>query len=191
MAKRPLTPRDLEAINKRMGAVIGGSIPIRYEEVSKDRVVATMQVDRRVHQPAGILHGGASLVLAESVASVGAGLNCAEGMTARGQEINANHLRPVRQGVVRGVATPVHVGRTSQVWAVEIRDDEGKLVCISRCTLAVVAAPDGNEYLPPTATTKRAPAKSARRDGQGARRRSTPRRAGGGSSPRAGRSRTP
>lgn len=132
-----------------MAVVIGGSIPIRFEEVSKDRVVATMVVDHRVHQPAGVLHGGASLVLAESLASVGAGYNCAPGMTARGQEINANHLRPVREGIVRAVATPVHLGRTSQVWAVEVRNDAGKLVCISRCTLAVVPAPDGNEYLPP------------------------------------------
>jgi 1,4-dihydroxy-2-naphthoyl-CoA hydrolase len=135
-------PASLEEWNARMASAIGQSIPMRIEEVSKERVVMTMPVDARVHQPWGILHGGASLVLAESAASIGAGLNCPPGMRAVGQEINANHLRPKRDGVVRAVAEPLHVGRTSQVWSVEIRDEAGKLVCISRCTLAVIPAPD-------------------------------------------------
>ncbi|HEX5480068.1 MAG TPA: hotdog fold thioesterase [Dehalococcoidia bacterium] len=124
-----------------MMAGIGQSIPMKFELVSKERVVMTMEVGPRVHQPFGILHGGASLVLAESAASVGAGRNCPPGMVAVGQEINANHIRSKRDGVVRAVAEPVHVGRTSQVWTIEIRDEAGKLVCISRCTLAVVPAP--------------------------------------------------
>jgi len=129
---------DLAAWNRRMKSVIGGSIPIEFEHVAKDRVVATMVVDHRVHQPFGVLHGGASLVLAESVASVGAGLNCPEGMSAVGQEINANHVRAKRDGTVRAVAVPVHIGRTSQVWTIDIRDEEERLICISRCTLATV-----------------------------------------------------
>lgn len=129
---------DLDSINERMKQLIGGGIPMRIEHLSKDRVVMTMTVDHRVHQPAGILHGGASLVLAESAASIGAGYNCPEGMMAVGQEINANHLRPKREGIVRAVAQPVHIGRTSQVWSIEIRDEDENLVCVSRCTLAVV-----------------------------------------------------
>ncbi len=141
MTKDRAATEDLEAWNARMKAVIGQSIPMRFEHVSKERVVMTMQVDRRVHQPFGILHGGASLVLAESAASVGAGRNCPEGMIAVGQEINANHVRPKRAGFVRAVAEPLYVGRASQVWSIEIRDEEDKLVCISRCTLAVVPRP--------------------------------------------------
>jgi uncharacterized protein (TIGR00369 family) len=114
---------------------------MRFEHVARDRVVMVMDVDSRVHQPFGMLHGGASVVLAESAASTGANLNCPEGMVAVGQEINANHIRAKRDGIVRAVAEPVHVGRTSQVWSIEIRDEEGNLVCISRCTLAVVPQP--------------------------------------------------
>lgn len=101
----------------------------------------TMAVDSRVHQPMGLLHGGASLVLAESAASTGANVSCAEGYVALGQEINANHIRPKRDGVLCATAVPVHVGRTSQVWTVEIRDEHEKLICISRCTFAVIPAP--------------------------------------------------
>lgn len=109
-------PQDeLDPWNGRLDSAIGQSIPMRFEHISIDRVVMTMPVDRRVHQPWGMLHGGASLVLAETAASTGAGLNCPEGMVAVGQEINANHIRPKTSGVVRAVATPIHIGRTSQV----------------------------------------------------------------------------
>jgi 1,4-dihydroxy-2-naphthoyl-CoA hydrolase len=137
-APTPLLPAegDPAAWTERMTRGIGGVTPMRFEEVSKERVVITMEVDWRVHQPFGLLHGGASMVLAESAASVGAGLNCPEGYVALGQEINRNHLRPVSDGVVRAVAVPLHVGRSSQVWSVEIRDDRERLVCISRLTLA-------------------------------------------------------
>ncbi|MBF6599705.1 MAG: PaaI family thioesterase [Dehalococcoidia bacterium] len=131
-----------------MNTVIGRAIPMRFEHVSKERVVMTMEVTSRVHQPFGILHGGASLVLAESAASVGAGRNCPEGMIAVGQEINANHVRPKRDGVLRAVAEPLHIGRTSQVWSIELRDEDGKLVCVSRCTLAVVPRPADAEPPP-------------------------------------------
>src|SRR4029079_5583911 len=128
-------PNDLEAWGRRLQTGIGAQIPMRCEEVTKERVVMVMDVDRRVHQGFGVLHGGASLVLAETAASVGAALNCADGMMALGQEINANHVRAKRDGVVRATAVPLHVGRAAQVWAIDIRDEAGKLVCVSRCTL--------------------------------------------------------
>ncbi len=103
------------------------------------RVVATMPVGPRVHQPFGLLHGGASVALAESVASIGGILNVdRERFMPVGVEINANHLRAKRDGVVTAEGTPLHVGRTTQVWEVRIRDEAERLVCVSRCTLAVV-----------------------------------------------------
>lgn len=118
---------------------LGETLGIQFEETSPQRVVATMPVDERTRQPWGILHGGASVALAETVASVGAHLNAGQGRTAVGMEINANHIRPKREGLVRAEATPVHIGKTSSVWEVRITDEAGKLVCISRCTLAFVA----------------------------------------------------
>ena len=112
---------------------------IELIELTESRVVATMPVDARTHQPYGLLHGGASIALAETVASLGAAARIdRERFVAVGQEINGNHLRAKRDGVVRATAVPVYTGRTSQVWSIEIADEEGKLVCISRCTMAVV-----------------------------------------------------
>ena len=112
---------------------------IRLIEMSGDRVVATMPVDDRTQQPFGILHGGASIALAETVASLGAANRIDRGkFSAVGQEINGNHLRAKSSGIVTATGVPVHLGRTSQVWSIEIRDEAGKLVCISRCTLAIV-----------------------------------------------------
>ena len=100
-----------------------------------------MPVGPKVHQPFGILHGGASVVLAETVASIGASVNIDLGKQhAVGLEINANHIRAVHSGLVTGVATPIHKGRSTHVWYIEIRNDEGKLVCTSRCTLAIIEA---------------------------------------------------
>jgi 1,4-dihydroxy-2-naphthoyl-CoA hydrolase len=115
------------------------TLGIEMLELTPQRVVATMPVDQRTRQPFGILHGGASVALAETVASFGAvAIIDRERYVAVGQEINANHLRPKLEGVVTATGVPVHVGRTSQVWSIEIRDEAGKLVCISRCTMAVV-----------------------------------------------------
>jgi 1,4-dihydroxy-2-naphthoyl-CoA hydrolase len=102
--------------------------------------VMTMPVDERHVQPMGFLHGGASVVLAETVATVGAWLNCPEGKTAFGTEINASHLRPKREGTLTAVGKPASVGSTNQVWEVQIRDEDDKPVCVSRCRLAVVDA---------------------------------------------------
>jgi uncharacterized protein (TIGR00369 family) len=100
-----------------------------------------MPVGPKVHQPFGILHGGASVALAETVASAGAWMNCDQSRErVVGLEINANHLRGKRDGMITATATPVHVGRRTQVWEIRIADEADKPVCISRCTLAVVAA---------------------------------------------------
>jgi uncharacterized protein (TIGR00369 family) len=118
---------------------LAGALGIEIVELTGERVVATMPVDDRTRQPYGLLHGGASIALAETVASLGAaGRVDRERFAVVGQEINGNHIRAVKDGVVRAVGTPLHVGRTSQVWSIEIRDERERLVCISRCTLAVV-----------------------------------------------------
>jgi 1,4-dihydroxy-2-naphthoyl-CoA hydrolase len=115
------------------------TLGITITEATKDRVSATMPIGPKVHQPFGLLHGGASVVLAETVASTGAFMNCAlDKEVAVGIEINANHLRGKRDGMLTAVALPVHKGRTTHVWEVRITDEAGKPVCISRCTLAIV-----------------------------------------------------
>jgi uncharacterized protein (TIGR00369 family) len=115
------------------------TLGIEIVEASKERVVGRMPVGPKVHQPFGLLHGGASVALAETVASTAGWMQVDhEKETVVGLEINANHLRAKRDGVVTAVATPVHIGRKTHVWDVRITDEEGKLVCISRCTLAVV-----------------------------------------------------
>jgi 1,4-dihydroxy-2-naphthoyl-CoA hydrolase len=118
-----------------------GLLEISILEATMDRVVATMPVQAKVHQPFGLLHGGASVALAETVASLGAYLNVMDsGMGAVGLEINANHLRGKKDGIVTATATPIHKGRITHVWQVEIKDEAGKMVCVSRCTLAIVPA---------------------------------------------------
>lgn len=131
-----------EAIAARLAGVEGTlaeTLGIELTELARERVCATMRVHRPVHQPYGRLHGGASVALAETVASFGGNLNVdSETHMAVGLEINANHLRGVTEGMVTAIATPLHVGRTTHVWEVRITDEQGKLVCVSRCTLAVI-----------------------------------------------------
>ena len=118
------------------------TLGIEVVEATRERVVARMPVGPRVHQPFGLLHGGASVALAETVASTAAWMNVDQAAEiVVGIEINANHLRAKRDGVVTATATPLHVGRRTQVWDVRIADEEGRLVCASRCTLAVVPRP--------------------------------------------------
>ena len=124
--------QEEEGLNKDLG--------IEHVELELERVVMTMPVDARHVQPLGYLHGGASAVLAESMATVGAWLNCPPGKVAFGSEINASHLRPKRSGTLTAVGTPVQVGSTNQVWEVRIHDEDDKPVCVSRCRLAVVDA---------------------------------------------------
>lgn len=121
-------------------AGIGGRLGLEFTELTPERVVATMPVDERHRQPFGYLHGGVSVVLAESVASVGGYLNCPPGKAAFGSEINASHVRPKRSGTLTAVGVPAHLGRKSQVWEVRITDEDDKTVCVSRCTVAVVDA---------------------------------------------------
>ncbi|MGO1540667.1 MAG: hotdog fold thioesterase [Luteimonas sp.] len=114
---------------------------IVFTEIGPDFLRATMPVDARTHQPYGLLHGGASALLAETLGST-AGMLCVdEGRGCVGIEVNANHLRAVRSGIVTGTARPLHVGRSTQVWEIRIEDAGGRLVCVSRLTLAVVPLP--------------------------------------------------
>lgn len=113
-------------------------LEIELVEAAKERVVLKMPVTPRVHQYVGIMNGGISLLLAESAASIGAVMNTdLTKQTAVGIEINANHLRSVSKGNITATATPIYHGRTLSVWQVEIRNDRDKLICVSRCTLAL------------------------------------------------------
>jgi 1,4-dihydroxy-2-naphthoyl-CoA hydrolase len=115
------------------------TLGIEVRELTPEQVVATMPVTPDHHQPLGFLHGGASLALAETVASVGAFLNCPPGMICFGLEINANHVRPVRSGMLSAVGVPLHRGKTTQIWDVRIYNEQDKLICVSRCTVAITA----------------------------------------------------
>lgn len=119
---------------------MGDALNIEFTSFKRDEVKATMPVNENSIQPFGLLHGGASVSLAETLASIGAWLNIEEeGKTAVGVEINANHMRAVKKGgTVHGVARSVHSGRQIQVWETKIFNQDEKLVCVSRCTLAVV-----------------------------------------------------
>lgn len=112
---------------------------IEITEVGEDYLKATMPVDHRTRQPYGLLHGGASVVLAETLGSVGAAFVVDRGKyDCVGLEINANHLRGVREGLVTAIARPVHIGKTTQVWDIRIHDNRDKIVCISRITIAIL-----------------------------------------------------
>lgn len=115
------------------------TLGIEIVEYTPERVVATMPVTPKTHQPFGIMHGGVSVVIAETVASAGS-YQFIDPNThhAVGLEINANHIRSQRDGVVKAIGTPVHVGRTTIIWDIRIYNEEEKLVCISRCTMAVI-----------------------------------------------------
>ncbi len=130
---------ELDQIAQAMKDTMGETLGIKVLELSKEKIVATMPVDRRTHQPYGLLHGGASVALAETVASIGGMfLVMDKGQWVVGQEINANHVRSVKSGLVTAIGIPLHQGRTSQIWEIKIVDEDKKLVCISRCTLAVL-----------------------------------------------------
>lgn len=114
------------------------TLGISYEVLEPDRVIASLEVSERFHQPFGRMHGGISLALAEGVASVGGNLNCPDGTIAVGAEINANHLRPVVAGRLRAEARPIQIGRSLHVWDVRISDESDHTVCVARCTLAII-----------------------------------------------------
>jgi 1,4-dihydroxy-2-naphthoyl-CoA hydrolase len=129
----------LDELNADRETTLAGHLDIWVTEIGPDFLRATMPVDARTHQPYGLLHGGASVALAETVGSLAATM-CVDRTRFRcvGQEINANHLRPARIGRVTATARPIHRGGRSQVWGIEIVDAAGRLVCISRITIAVL-----------------------------------------------------
>ncbi|MBA1294673.1 hotdog fold thioesterase [Pseudomonas lurida] len=133
------TQPNIEHLNASQKNTIGELLDIRFESFDHESLTASMVVDARTHQPFGLLHGGASVVLAESIGSMAAYL-CVD--TSKyycvGLEVNANHLRGVRSGRVTAVARAVHIGRSTQVWDIRLSNEEGKATCISRLTMAVV-----------------------------------------------------
>ena len=137
-----LQPVDLAAINAFSRDSLVGHLGIVLTEAGEDWLRGTMPVDARTRQPFGLLHGGASVALAETLGSMAGGL-CVDPATQMvvGLEINANHVRGMREGNVTGTARALHVGRTTQLWEIRIEDEQGRLVCISRLTLAVVPRP--------------------------------------------------
>lgn len=130
---------DIAALNALSANTMAAILDIRFTEVGPDFLKATMPVDHRTHQPYGMLHGGASVVLAETLGSVASVMAVDHSRhKCVGMEINANHLRPVRSGLVTGTATPLHLGSTTHVWDIRIHDDRNRLVCVSRLTVAVL-----------------------------------------------------
>jgi 1,4-dihydroxy-2-naphthoyl-CoA hydrolase len=131
---------SLERINGWSANTMMETLGIRITEIGDDWLRGTMPVDHRTHQPYGLLHGGASVVLAETLGSSAAMLALDPSEVAVGLDINANHIRGVRSGTVTGTARMVHIGRTTQVWEIRIETEAGELVCISRITMAVIPA---------------------------------------------------
>ena len=130
---------DIDQLNALQKNTIGEVLDIRFEAFDENSLTASMVIDHRTHQPYGLLHGGASVVLAETVGSMASYL-CIDPRKffCVGLEVNANHLRGLRSGRVTAVARPVHIGRTTHVWDIRLTSDEGKASCISRLTMAVV-----------------------------------------------------
>ncbi|MGH9093282.1 MAG: hotdog fold thioesterase [Acidimicrobiales bacterium] len=118
-----------------------GLLGVETVEAGPERVVLRLPVTWKTHQPFGVLHGGVSALLAESAASYGGALAAPRGKSVVGIELNASHLRPMREGVLTATATPVRTGRTVQVWSIALTDEEGRAVCHARCSLAVVDHP--------------------------------------------------
>ena len=132
---------SLDALNALSANTAIAALSIVFTELGTDCLRGTMPVDARTHQPYGLLHGGASVLLAETLGSSAGNLSVPEGKRCVGIEINANHVRAAREGSVTGTARPLHVGASTQVWEIRIEDERGRLVCVSRLTLAVVDAP--------------------------------------------------
>ena len=134
---RPIT---LDQVNRSTHNTAVGNLGIEFTEIGDDHITGRMPVDHRTVQPYGILHGGASVLLAETLGSIAANYCLRnENQRAVGLEINANHLRPVSSGYVYGTARPFHIGASTQVWEIRIVNDDGKPTCISRITMAVIS----------------------------------------------------
>ena len=134
--KQPITVEILSRISANTAT---SHLGIEFMEVGEDFLKARVPVDSRTRQPYGLLHGGVSVVLAETLGSIGAAFASPEGYRAVGLDINANHLRAATSGWVIGTARPVHIGRTTHVWQIELRNEDDALTCISRLTMAILA----------------------------------------------------
>lgn len=137
-----LKPAILEEINARSADTAVAHLGIEITEVGDDYLVGRVPVDHRTKQPFGLLHGGVSVVLAETLGSIAAFHASPEDHLAVGLDINANHLRAVRSGWVTGTARPVHIGRTTQVWQIDMVDERGQMNCVSRITMAILPPKD-------------------------------------------------
>jgi 1,4-dihydroxy-2-naphthoyl-CoA hydrolase len=134
--KRPIT---VEMLTERHVDTAVGLLGIEFLEVGDDFLKARVQVNKRTRQPAGILHGGVSVVLAECLGSVGAACSSPPGQRVVGLDINANHIRSAGEGEwITGMARPYHIGRTTHVWHIELTNEKGKLTCVSRITMAIL-----------------------------------------------------
>ena len=134
-------PLPVEILHDRHVGTAGAHLGLEFLDIGDDFIRARGPGDHRTRQPYGILHGGVSVVLAETLGSCGAAHTAPPGCRVVGLDINANHIRAVSDGWVTGIARPVHIGRSTQVWAIELNDDQGRLTCVSRITMALMAAP--------------------------------------------------
>lgn len=134
--KKPVSVQELTDFHRDTAVERLG---IEFLEVGDDFIRGRVPVDQRTRQPYGVLHGGVSVVLAETLGSCGAVYACPEGYRALGLDVNANHVRGASAGWVTGTARPVHIGRTTQVWQIDLRNDAGQLTCVARLTMAVLA----------------------------------------------------
>lgn len=132
---------ELSRLNAMSKDTIIALVGIQYTQIGDNFIKATMPVDARTHQPHGLLHGGASVVLAETLGSVAANLAVADDKVCVGLEVNANHVRSIKKGTVTGTATAVHIGYSTQIWQIEICNERQQLVCTSRLTVAVIDKP--------------------------------------------------
>ncbi|MEO9872673.1 hotdog fold thioesterase [Ekhidna sp.] len=141
MAKEQIFPDyiELDALNHMSEGCMVEHLGIQFTEIGDDYLIATMPVDHRTKQPMGLLHGGASVALAETMGSVGATL-CIDlnKQHAVGLEINTNHIKSASSGIVSGKATPIHLGRGTHVWSIEMKNEENQLVAVSRITMAIL-----------------------------------------------------
>ena len=135
--KQPISVDILQDISKGTATE---HLAIEFLEVGDDFIIARIPVDHRTIQPYGLLHGGVSVALAETLGSCGAAFCVPEGFRTVGLDINANHLKGASSGWVTGTTHPVHIGRSTQVWAIELKNDAGELTCVSRITMAVLGA---------------------------------------------------
>lgn len=129
---------DIEVLNKLSANTMGETLDMKFVEIGDDYIKASMPVDKRTHQPLGLLHGGASAALAETVGSVASSLCIDDDQICVGIEINCNHIRGKKSGLVVATAEPLHIGASTHVWDIKIRDEREKLVCVSRLTVAVL-----------------------------------------------------